>query len=398
MSVPGGGPSQRIHMDRLSLFCLRVLVIGLLGYGIVLAWSKLSLVLLPFAIAILLAALLSPVARFLVRRARIPVVPAALLTVVGTLAIIIGALVWIVPAIVQQGSDLVSQVQDGVKQIPSLLHDAGVKDADIQKYTREATNKLEDALGTIGPSVGTGVFVAFSGVVSALTTALLAVMMLIYMLVDGAGFWRGVLKFAPEGRRESWGQGGARAWRALTVFIHSQVLVALIDGVGIGLGLAILGVPLAVPIGVLTFLLAFLPYIGAILAGIAAMLVALSTQGPGGAAAVFGLVLLVQQVEGNILYPLLIGRSLRLHPLMVLLGVGAGGALLGITGSFLATPVVAAVGAALGWIGVEEDEDAIAASIDPDDPVPEEELDPDDPEDVLGRAGDGAASGPGAPD
>ena len=142
-----------------------------------------------------------------------------------------------------------------------------------------------------------------------------------------------------------------------THFVRSQVLVAFIDGVGIGVGLWILGVPLALPLGVLTFVLAFLPYIGAVLGGIAAALVALATEGVDAMLGAIVLTLIVQQIEGNVLYPLLIGRSVSLHPLTVVLGVGAGAALLGLAGSFLATPVIAAVGAAAGWIDPEDSDD-----------------------------------------
>jgi predicted PurR-regulated permease PerM len=161
------------------------------------------------------------------------------------------------------------------------------------------------------------------------------------------------------------------------------VLVALIDGFGIGLGLWILGIPLALPIGVLTFVLAFIPYVGAIVAGLVAMLVALSTNGLGGLLGALAVTIIVQQVEGNVLYPLLIGRSVKLHPMTVLLGVGAGSALLGITGAFLATPVIAAVAAGAGWL--EEDEQL-------DGPEPEEIAPPE--EDPLGNPGD-AVDAPG---
>jgi predicted PurR-regulated permease PerM len=180
--------------------------------------------------------------------------------------------------------------------------------------------------------------------------------MLIYVLSDGQGFWRGLVRFAPRERRSAWDAAGHRAWVSLTRFVRSQVLVAFIDGVGIGVGLWILGVPLALPLAILTFVLAFLPYIGAVLAGIAAALVALATQGVDAMVGAIVLTLIVQQLEGNVLYPLLIGRSVSLHPLTVVLGVGAGGALLGIAGSFLATPVIAAVGAAAGWIDLDGDD------------------------------------------
>jgi predicted PurR-regulated permease PerM len=357
-------PSQRVAIDRLSILALRVGLIGLVGYGLLLVWGRLQFVLLPFAIAVLLTALLEPVARGLHRRARLPRWIAAVLTVVGTIAVVGGVLTWIAPDIFRQAEDLVSQVEDGVRRLPDVLHDLGVKDSDIQRFTDELTRKLEQSLGTIGTELSTGVVSVAASVANVAASVFLTLMMLIYLLMDGEGFWRGILRFAPRERRAAWARAGVRSWSAVTTYVRSQVLVAAIDGVGIGVGLWLLGVDLALPIGVFTFLVAFIPYIGAILAGIVAALVALASQGLEGMLGAIVVTIIVQQVEGNVLYPLLIGRSLSLHPLTVLLGVGAGGALLGIVGAFLATPLIAAVSAGAGWL--EDEDTAAGARIDPD--------------------------------
>jgi predicted PurR-regulated permease PerM len=349
-------PSEpRVPLERLSIIAFRIGVIGLVGYGLLLVWRELSFILLPFFVAVLLSALLYPVTGFLRARLRLPGAVAAIVTVVLTIAFIGGLLTWVTPDIVRQAEDLVAQIENGINQIPDLLHDLGVKDSDIQEFTTNLTERLQDSMGAIGSSLSTGVISAAAGVVSVAAGIFLALMMLIYLLWDGEGFWRGVLRFAPKAHRRRWHDGGIRAWETLGTFVRSQVLVAAIDGVGIGLGLWILGIPMAIPIGVLTFILAFIPYIGAILAGLAAMLVGLSSNGVEGLIGALAVTVIVQQVESNILYPLLIGHSVKLHPLTVLLGVGGGSALLGITGAFLATPVIAGVAAAAGWL--EDDED-----------------------------------------
>ncbi|MBF6619275.1 MAG: AI-2E family transporter [Patulibacter sp.] len=350
----------RVPLERLSIVAFRIGVIGLVGYGLLLVWRELSFILLPFFVAVLLTALLTPVSSFLRAKMRLPGAVAAISTVLLTVALIAGLLTWVTPDIVRQAADLVAQVESGISQIPDLLHDLGVKDSDVQEFTTSLTERLQDSIGAIGSSLSTGVITAAAGVVSVAAGIFLTLMMLIYLLWDGRGFWGGVLRFAPKGRRQAWHDGGIRAWEALTTFVRSQVLVAAIDGIGIGLGLWILGIPMAVPIGVLTFILAFIPYIGAIIAGAVAILVGLSSNGVEGALGALVVTIIVQQVESNILYPLLIGHSVKLHPLTVLLGVGGGSALLGITGAFLATPVVAAVAAAAGWLADDEDEDAIA--------------------------------------
>lgn len=360
MDAPQLGP--RVPLDRLSVTALRIGIVGLVGYGVLQVWRELAFVLLPFFVAVLLSALLTPLTTFLDQRLRLPRSLASILTVVLTIAFVAGLLTWVTPDIVRQAEDLAKQIERGINQIPGLLHDLGVKDSDIQEFTTNVTERLQDSIGTIGSSLSTGVISAAAGVVSVAAGIFLTLMMLIYLLWDGSGFWRGLVRFAPAGRRQAWREGGVRAWEALTTFVRSQVLVAAIDGVGIGVGLWILGIPMALPIGVLTFILAFIPYIGAILAGAAAMLVGLSANGLEGMLGALAVTIIVQQVESNVLYPLLIGHSVKLHPLTVLLGVGAGGALLGITGAFLATPVIAAVAAAAGWL---EDDDEGSAEGDP---------------------------------
>lgn len=373
----------RVPLDRLSVTALRIGIVGLVGYGLLLVWEQTSFILLPFAIAVLLSALLAPLTNFLDRRLRLPRSLASILTVVLTIAFVGGLLTWVTPDIVRQAEDLAKQIEQGINQIPDLLHDLGVKDSDIQTFTTNATEKLQDSVGAIGTSLSTGVISAAAGVVSALAGIFLTLMMLIYLLWDGRGFWRGVVRFAPVERREAWHDAGARAWEAVTTFVRSQVLVAAIDGIGIGVGLWILGIPMALPIGVLTFILAFIPYIGAILAGTAAILVGLSSNGLEGALGALAVTIIVQQVESNVLYPLLIGHSVKLHPLTVLLGVGAGGALLGITGAFLATPVIAGVAAAAGWL---EDDDEAQADRDGGATRDDVEGGPPDDEQVAERA------------
>ncbi|MEV4418451.1 AI-2E family transporter [Patulibacter sp. NPDC049589] len=382
---PGGPghPAQRVSLERLSLTALRLGVIGVVGYGLLLVWGKLQFILLPFCVAVLLAALLTPVAAFLHTKLRFPRFLSAISTVVLLIVVVAGLLTLVAPDIVSQAEDISKQVEKGIKQLPNVLHDLGLKDQDIQKYSRDLTKKLQDSIGEIGGQLGNGVISAAQGVVNVAASIFLAIIMLIYLLIDGTGFWRGFLRFAPADRRVSWHDGGRRAWTAITQYVRSQVIVAVIDGVGIAVGLTIIGVPLAVPLGVLTFVVAFIPYVGAIVAGLAAILVALSTKGLEGAIGALVVALVVQQIEGNVLQPILIGRSVRLHPMTVLLGVGAGSALLGLAGAFLATPVIAGVAAAAGWLDDAEELDG---------PIPEEIAPPE--RDPLGSPGD-AVEAPG---
>lgn len=386
-------PRQRVSLERLSTNALRLGIVGVVGYGLLLVWGKLQFILLPFFVAVLLTALLTPVASFLHAKLRFPRFLSAITTVILLVVLMVGLLVVVAPDIVSQAEDIGAQVESGITELPNALRDLGLKDADIQKYTRDLTQKLQDSVGQIGGQLGTGVISAAQGVANVGASVFLAVVMLIYLLIDGAGFWRGFLRFAPADSRISWHDGGHRAWTAVTMYVRSQVIVAIIDGVGIAIGLTIIGVPLAVPLGVLTFVLAFIPYVGAIVAGLAAILVALSTVGVSGAIGALVVAFVVQQIEGNVLQPVLIGRSVRLHPMTVLLGVGAGAALLGVVGAFLATPVIAGVAAASGWLEEDEELDGpVPESIAPPekDPlgVPSDAVDtPEDPDDGPPGAG-----------
>lgn len=360
---------ERVPLQRLGTNALWIGVIGVVAYGALLVWNALAFVLLPFAAACLLAALLMPVAVWLHVRLRLPRIPAAILTVLLLVVLVVGLLGVIVPDVVQQAEQLGSQVQAGIDGLPAALRDLGVQNSDVQRYTRELTSGVQDALSSAGGGIGAGAITAVRGVANVGAGLFLMLVFLVYLLVDGTGFWRGVLRFAPGGRRAEWHAGGQRAWRAVTGYVRSQALVAVIDGIGVWVGLSLLGIPSAVPLAVLTFLLAFVPYLGAVIAGLASMLVALSSNGIGGLLGALAVAVVVQQLEGNVLYPLLIGRSVRLHAITVLLGVGAGTALLGFVGALLSTPLIAATAAAAGWLRDDTE---------PPGPAPEDLMPPQD--------------------
>lgn len=356
---PPNRPRPESTLDTLSRTIVQVAIV--LGgiYFATRVYDQLSAILLPLIIAVLVCALVAPVTYFLRHKLHLPAAIAAILTVVGLLAIIVGLLFLVIPGIASEFSDIEDQVVQGVNQIPQLLRDAGLSDKDVSNLTDNAVDRLRDSVGAIGSAVSSGALSAATGLTNVATVVVLAIITCIYLLTDGAGFWRGIVRFAPPSKRRDMDAAGRRAWDALGSFVRSQVLVAMIDGIGIGIGLWIIGVPLALPIGVLTFIVAFLPYIGAIVAGLVAILVALATKGVDAAIGALVITIIVQQLEGNVLYPLLIGRSIRLHPITVLLGVGAGGALLGITGTFLATPLIASIAAAAGWLDREDEEEEL---------------------------------------
>jgi predicted PurR-regulated permease PerM len=171
--------------------------------------------------------------------------------------------------------------------------------------------------------------------------AAVALVLLFFLLKDGPAMGRWLLGGVPERHRGTVGLAAARAWTSLQSYVRGTAVIAAVDAVGIGTGLAILGVPLALPLALVTFVAAFVPLIGATIAGTLAVLVAIATKGPVTALLVVGVVLLVQNLEGNLLEPLIMGRAVRLHPAVVLLSVTAGALAAGIAGALLATPLAA---------------------------------------------------------
>lgn len=332
--------------------------------GAVVAFRVLQSILLPLMFAILLAALLSPVVDRLDRHVRHGL--SVTLVLVAFLGIVIGAFAYVVPTLVAQAGDAISEMQRGLQELPRLAGSVGLDRAETQDILQTTTDRLRQNVGGIGAQVSQQALGVAATTLAVGFGGFLTVVLLAYLLVDGRTFYRGALRLVHVEHRAQVQEATTRAWHALVVFIRSQVFVAMFDAAGIALGLALLGVPLVLPLAVLTFFLCFIPFVGAVLSGGVVALVALSTQGVGAALGMIAIAGLVQFAEGNFVYPLIIGRSLSLHPITVLLTVGTGSALLGVLGAFFATPVLAAVAAGLGYLpdpaGDETEAPAIVAS------------------------------------
>lgn len=353
MAPPQHPPGTLPSLETLGRRALWLIALGAAAYGALLVWDRLSLILLPLAIGLVLAALLQPVVDGLERR-RVPRWLGGILVPVGVLLVFLGLIVAILPALVVQMGEIGRQVAQGVERLPSVLRDLGLRDAQIQDAASQIVDNLQAQAGALSSRLGTGVLIAAQGLASAFTTLFLTAVVLVYVLVSGRTFATGIVRLLPPERRARALEGGRQAWRATALFTRGQVLVAGIDGVGIALGLWLIGVPLAAPIGVLTFATAFIPYVGPIVAGLVAGLVGLSA---GGVELMLGagvVALIVQQLEGQVVYPLVMGRTLRLHPLAVLIAVGVGSAAIGLAGAFLSTPLLAAVAAGFGYLTLPE--------------------------------------------
>ncbi|MDQ3789198.1 MAG: AI-2E family transporter, partial [Actinomycetota bacterium] len=288
----------------------------------------------------LIAALLSPGVSLLVRR-RVPKgLATAIVLLVGIAAIVV--LVWFMVATLVAGlPDLGKQLDESYQQLRSWLTDGplGLTGGQLDSMLAEGQswfnrNRSAIASGALG---------ALSTAGAVLAGFVLVVFLLIFFLHDGDRMWRGVTSPLPERHRELVRRAGRRAFADLTRYVRVTVIVALIDAVGIGIGLWITGVPLVLPLAALVFLGAFVPIVGAFVTGLVAVLVALVAQGPLIALVVIGIVVLVQQLEGNVFEPLLVSKSVKLHPVAVILAVAIGVELAGIVGALFAVPVLAVV-------------------------------------------------------
>lgn len=245
-----------------------------------------------------------------------------------------GVLTW--RAAAAQASELPEQIEQGWSHTQDWIVDTfGIRPAQLDSLIDRVTDRLQSA----APSPVASAI----GVAETLAGVLLALVLLFFLLKDGpamADWVRGVL---PAHSRRRWFDAMAASWRSLARWARGTVLVAAIDAVGIGLALVLLDVSMALPLALLTFLGAFVPILGATVAGALATLVALAANGPTDALLVLAAVIAVQQIEGNLLQPLIMGKALRLHPAVVLVVVTAGTLIGGIAGALVAVPLTAAV-------------------------------------------------------
>ncbi|MDO3701486.1 AI-2E family transporter [Micromonospora sp. C28SCA-DRY-2] len=313
--------------------CLVVVAAGLYLVG------RIAVLLAPLAIAlaatVFLTALLDPVLLRL-RRLRLPAALAALLTVLLLLGILVGVgvLVWNLTA--SQFSELSEELQRGLDRSRDFVTSTlPVTDQQLDRLVEQGRQALSQ--GSLDPVAGART------VGEVLGSALLALVLLFFLLKDGRSMWHWVLDRATGPNRAVAAEAGRVGWRTLGAYSRGTMMIAAIDAIGIGLALVVLRVPLALPLALITFLGGFVPIIGATVAGAVAVLVALAANGPGTALLTLAAVIAVQQIEGNLLEPLIMKRQVRLHPAVILVAVTAGTLVAGIAGAFVAVPITAVV-------------------------------------------------------
>lgn len=299
-------------------------------------------IVVPFLIGLLVCALLAPFSAFL-QRHRWPKW-AAVLSCFLAVVIVIGVLALIVTAQIRYDlPSLERRLDHNVQSLQSLLatEPFGITATQVTKWLSDGTKFLQ----THASSIASGAAEAGSGLVHALEGLFIVVFTTIFVLVDGPRIWSWVVRLFPRRARGRIDVAGQAGWKTLTSFIRVQLIVAVTDALGIVIGALALQLPLAIPIGVIVFFGAFVPVVGAIVAGTVAVVVALVFNGWVPALVMLGIVIAVQQLESHVLHPFLTGSAVRVHPLGVVLGVVSGTAIAGVVGAFFAVPFIATANA-----------------------------------------------------
>jgi predicted PurR-regulated permease PerM len=335
-------------------------LLAIVAFAVVLLWliRRLEVIVVPVALALMVTALMIPAVDFLDRRGA-PRGGAVALVLLTGIAIVGGMLTFVVSQFVTGLPGLVEQVTHSIESARTWLIEGP---AHLSKdQITNAGNSAIEALRNNQEKLTSGALSTAATVTEIVTGALLTLFTLIFFLHGGRNIWQFVTKIFPENVRERVRDAGRAGFGSLIGYVRATFLVALVDAVGIGTGLAIMGVPLALPLASLVFLGAFIPLVGAVVAGFLAVIVALIAKGFIYALITLALIIAVQQVEGHVLQPLVMGRAVSVHPLAVVLAIAAGGVLAGIVGALLAVPTVAFLNSAIRVLTAAEPEAELEA-------------------------------------
>jgi predicted PurR-regulated permease PerM len=335
-------------------------LLAILAFAVALIWviARLQVIVVPVALALMVTALMIPAVDFLDRRGA-PRGGAVALVLLSGIAIVGGLLSFVVSQFVTGLPGLVEQVTKSIESTRAWLIEGP---AHLSKdQITNAGNSAIEALRNNQAKLTSGALSTAATVTEIITGALLVLFTLIFFLHGGRNIWQFVTRIFPENVQERVRDAGRAGFQSLIGYVRATFLVALVDAVGIGTGLAIMGVPLALPLASLVFLGAFIPLVGAVVAGFLAVVVALLAKGFVYALITLGLIIAIQQLEGHVLQPLVMGRAVSIHPLAVVLAIAAGAVLAGIVGALLAVPTVAFLNSAIRVLAAREPEAEIQA-------------------------------------
>ena len=327
-------PPVPASLEKAAGWSWRLLVCAAAALVVIALLWYLRVIVVPIMLALTIAPALTPIAERL--RSRVKRTAPALALLIG-IAVVAGLLAIVTSSVLAQYDELVDTVSQAVDDIVDRLED---------EPFNLSLDRTDDVRSSLGDSWREASSYAASGVqagIGLITGLVLAIAILYFVLRDGAALWNWTLRrFAPE-TRPAIDRAGRRAWVVLSGFVRGTALIAAIDASLIGIGLWLLGVPLAFALAVLVFMGGFVPFVGAFLSGLVAVLVAFADGGWEIGLAALAVVVAVQFLEGNFLQPIIQSRTVDLHPAVILLAVAAGASLFGIAGAYLAVPVTAVV-------------------------------------------------------
>ncbi|WP_223586765.1 AI-2E family transporter [Microbacterium sp. OVT16B] len=348
-------------------YAWRILLIAAVVAGFIWIVIQLKLLVIPLMVGILITALLWPAFEWMLRH-RFPRWAAVAIAIAGTLAIVAVLMTLVVWQVRSQLPDVQARSTDAIEEFRQFLLNGPLhlSEKQIQDYLDAGRTFINEQAKLLW----NGALVVGATAAHIVTGAVLSLFILICLLADGGGIWKWTLRLFPRAARPAADGAARNGWATIVNYARTQLFVAAIDAVGIGLGALLLGVPLAIPVAVLVFLGSFVPIVGAVVTGAIAVLLALVYNGPWIALAMLGVVLLVQQVEGHILQPIMMGSAVKVHPLAVVLVVAGGSMIGGIPGALFAVPLaafvnVAAVTVSTGsWrTGAQPDADLIWSTV-----------------------------------
>jgi predicted PurR-regulated permease PerM len=339
---------------RTCAYCLAVLVVGVTVWLSVRALAAVITVSFAVAAALLLAALMYPVTRALLHL-RLPPWAASLFTLLALVGGLFGCLFLVVERAMSQLTDLQKAINDGAGRLRHLLlrPPFSLSSKDIQQGQQQILQGVEHALPS--PMAGASMLLQIG------TAALLMLFILFFLLKQGSSMWGWFVGWVPPPHRRTTDAAGRKAWQTLTSYVRGTVAVAFVDAIGIGVAMLFLGNPLTASLTLATFIGAFIPIVGATVSGVLAVGVTLVTVGPWAAVILLGAVIAVQQLEGNLLQPLIMGHALKLNPVAIVVTVTIGTIVGGILGAIVAVPLVAVCYRVVSFLAGREDVDEMAA-------------------------------------
>jgi predicted PurR-regulated permease PerM len=340
----------------------------ILGAFVAFFWlvGHLEVIVVPVLLATMVTAMLLPLVDYLDRRG-LPRGAAVAGVIVASIVVVGGILTFVVSQFVQGAPALVDQVTISITNARNSLN-TGLLSHFSNDQIKSATDTAIEALKNNQAKLTSGALSTAGTITEIVTGALLMFFTLIFLLQGGRNIFAFITKVFPTTVRDRVRDASRAGFHSLTGYVRATFLVALVDAIGIGTGLAIMGIPLALPLASLVFLGAFIPLVGAVIAGGLAVIVALIAKGWVFALITLGVIVAVQQLEAHVLQPLVMGRAVSLHPLAVVLAIAAGGVSAGIVGALLAVPIVAVVNSAMRVLLAEDpaaEEAALEADVGP---------------------------------